>query len=129
MIIAASALGVLNARADSLEGEFRKLCAENGAEVQEMPAEMTGMPAEELEAFMVAQVTPEAVAKAAESARTIPEENLWLTVSDPETNLTMYGEELEGDKVGFMILLDGGGECMFIYMRGDKDLANHIQMN
>lgn len=129
MIIAASALGALSARADSLEQEFRRLCTENGAEVQEMPAEMTGMPAEELEAFMVAQVTPEAVAKAAESARTLPEESLWLSVSEPGTDLTMYGEELEGDKVGFMILLDGGGECMFIYMRGDKELANHIQMN
>lgn len=129
MIIAASALGALSARADSLEREFRRLCAENGAEVQEMPAEMTGMPAEELEAFMVAQATPEAVAKAAESARTLPEESLWLSVSEPGTDMTMYGEELEGDKVGFMILLDGGGECMFIYMRGDKELANHVQIN
>lgn len=129
MIIAASALGALSARADSLEREFRRLCAENGAEVQEMPAEMTGMPAEELEAFMVAQATPETVAKAAESARTLPEESLWLSVSASETDLTMYGEQLDDDNVGLMILLYGGGECMFIYMRGDKELANHVQIN
>lgn len=129
MIIAASALGALSARADSLEREFRRLCTENGAEVQEMTAEMTGMSDEELEAFMVAQATPETVAKAAESARTLPEENLWLSVSALETDLTMYGEQLDDDNVGLMILLYGGGECMFIYMRGDKELANHVQIN
>lgn len=129
MIIAASALGALSARADILEREFRRLCTENGAEVQEMTAEMTGMSDEELEAFMVAQATPETVAKAAESARTLPEESLWLNVSASETDLTMYGEELDDDNVGLMILLYGGGECMFIYMRGDKELANHVQIN
>lgn len=129
MIIVLSALGALSARAGSLEAEFKRLCAENGAQAQEMPSEMTGIPAGEVETFVVAEVPEETVSKAVASARTIPEENLWMTVSESGTDLTMYGEELEGGKIALMLLLGANGEGMMIYMRGDRELAKHIEID
>lgn len=129
MIIAVSALGALNARADILEAEFKRLCAENGAQAQEMPSEMTGIPAGEVDTFVVAEVPEETVSKAVASARTIPEENLWLTVSEAGTDLTMYGEELEEGKIALVLLLGANGEGMMIYMRGDRELARQIEIN
>lgn len=129
MIIAVSALGALNARADILETEFKRLCAENGAQAQEMPSEMTGIPSGEVDTFVVAEVPEETVSKAVASARTIPEENLWLTVSEAGTDLTMYGEELEEGKIALVLLLGANGEGMMIYMRGDRELARQIEIN